>query len=198
MTQLETAKEILEGGGVIIFPTETVFGIGCLLSFPESVERLYKIKKRDLAKPTLVLVKNFQEASKLVFFNKAALTLAKYFWPGPLTISLPAVKNVPERILGPGNTLAIRVPSHPWLLSLLSYLDQPILAPSANFQNKPPAKKSSEIDKTFSKLVDYVVNIEPGGEAPSTVISFENQKDYKLIREGKITKKIIDQVLSKG
>lgn len=196
MSNLTEAKAVLEKGGIVIFPTETVLGIGCLLSFPSSIERLYKIKKRDDTKPTLVLVKNLQEAEKLVKFNKTAQVLAKHFWPGPLTISLPTAKNVPERLLGPGNSLAIRVPSHPWLSLLLNELEQPLLAPSANFQNMPPAKKLSEIDKELAKLVDYEVDIEPGGAEPSTIISLVGVHDYKIIRQGSIKKEMIDQVLS--
>lgn len=196
MSQLDRAKEVLEKGGIMIFPTETVLGIGCLLNFPKSIERLYKFKKRDDKKPTLVLVKNLKEAQKLVEFNKTAQVLANHFWPGPLTIALPGAKNVPERLLGPGNSLAIRVPSHPWLSSLLNDLDQPLLAPSANFQGMQPAKKLSEIDKELVKLVDYEVDIEPGGDEPSTIVSIVNDQGYEIVRTGPIRKEMIDQVLS--
>lgn len=196
MSQLNKAIAILEKGGIVIFPTETVLGIGCLLNFPESIERLYKIKKRDRTKPTLVLVKSLADAQKLVKFSKTAEALAKHFWPGPLTISQPNAKNVPEQLLGPSRSLAIRIPSHTWLLSLLKILGQPLLAPSANFQNKPPAKKLAEIDKELAKLVDYEIDIEPGGNEPSTVVFVDNGGDYKIIREGPISKKAIEQVIS--
>lgn len=196
MNQLVKAKEVLEKGGVVIFPTETVYGIGCLLNFPKSIERLYQIKKRDLTKPTSVLVGGLEEAEKLVTFNKPAVALANKFWPGPLTMCLPALENVPKEVQGVDKTLSVRVPGNKWLLELLNYLAQPLLAPSANFQGDAPPKNFSEIDKELIKLVDYVVDIEPDGSEPSTVVSFLNEKEYKLVREGTIKKITLDQVLS--
>lgn len=197
MQQLTSAKTILQAGGIIIFPTDTVFGIGCLVNFPISIEKLYKIKKRDVAKPTLVLASSVEKLEKLVVFNAKAKQLADVFWPGPLTICLPSRKSVPKSILGPQNTLAVRVPAHKWLLHLLKQVESPLLAPSANFQGSKPAKFLAEIDKELIKLVDYVVAIEPGGLRPSTIISFESNKNYKLVRAGPISKEIIDQVSSK-
>jgi L-threonylcarbamoyladenylate synthase len=196
MNTLETAKKALENGGIVIFPTETVYGIGCLLKFPKSIEKLYKIKKRDVSKPTSVLVKDLAAAEKLVIFNQTAYKLAAKFWPGPLTICLPAIENVPKSILGTDNTLSVRVPSNQWLLELLTSLNEPLLAPSANFQGSLPPKKRGEIDKELIKLVDYVVDIEPDSLEPSTVVSLSNEREYKLIREGSIKKASLDQVLS--
>lgn len=196
MDQLAKAKSILLDGGIIIYPTETVYGIGCLLNFPKSIERLYKIKKRDLTKPAAVLVKNKESAKKFVNFNPTAERLADKFWPGPLTICLTTNKNVPRRILGADKTLGIRVPALEWLGKLLNSLEQPLLTPSANLQGEKAPVKSSEIDKRLIKLVDYVVDIEPGKQNPSTVISFGSQKSYKLIREGSISSDSLEQVLS--
>ncbi len=196
MNNTEKAIQSLESGGIVIFPTETVFGIGCLLKFPESIKKLYKIKQRDSSKPTLLLVKDLEASKKLVLFNKLAVRLADSFWPGPLTICLPAAKPVPEEVLGPDNTLALRVPDNDWLLSLLKAVDEPILGPSANLQGENPASKSDQIDKELVKLVDYVVDVEPGGSMPSTIVSFVNDKDYKILREGPITTEQIKQVLA--
>ena len=197
MQQLTSAKIILQEGGIIIFPTDTVFGIGCLVNFPKSIEKLYQIKKRDGAKPTLVLASSVEKLEKLAVFNARAKQLADAFWPGPLTICLQSRKSVPKSILGPQNTLAVRVPAHKWLLNLLKQVGAPLLAPSANFQGGKPAKFLAEIDKELIKLVDYVVDIEPEGLRPSTIISFENNKNYKLVRAGPISKEEIDQVFSK-
>lgn len=196
MKQLIKAKEILLSGGIVIYPTETVYGIGCLLSKPNAIKKLYKIKGRQQNQPTSVLVNNFETAESLVSFNKTAQRLANKFWPGSLTICLPALKSTPKGVLGGGSNLGVRVPANKWLLELLNDIKQPLLAPSANFRGQLPPKKFVEIDKELIKLVDYVVDNEPGGDQPSTVISFENSKEYKLIREGSIKRQQLDQVLS--
>lgn len=195
MDELIKAKSILLDGGILIYPTETVYGIGCLINFPNSIAKLYQIKNRDRAKPTAVLVKSKDFAKKFIDFNPTAERLADAFWPGPLTICLPPSKNVPKEILGADKTLGVRVPALKWLSRLLNSLDQPLLAPSANLQGSKPPSKRGEIDKNLAKLVDYVVNIEPGGQRPSTVVSFSDKMRYKVIREGSISTKKLSQVL---
>lgn len=193
MESLEQASKVLKQGGLIIFPTETVYGIGCLIEFPNTIEKLYKIKERD-NKPTLALFKDLNQVEEFVTLNKLSGILAKSFWPGPLTICLKPKIKVPEQILGSDGTLGVRVPGFNWTLMLLAAVSSPLLAPSANFKNHEPAKKFTEIDKRLFKLVDYVVNIEPGGQEVSTIVSFA-QEPYNLVREGAIKKQSIESVL---
>lgn len=194
ISEVKKAAEILNSGGIIIFPTETVQGIGCLLAKTESINKLYKIKQRDRDKPTLVLVKDLAQAEEFVSFNKQALALVQRFWPGALTICLPAQKNVPKDILGPGNTLGVRVSSHPFIQQLQKYLSAPLLAPSANFQDQKSPSSVSQIDKRLSSLVDYVVPIDSEAEQPSTIVSF-NKGKYNVVREGDIARSEINKVL---
>lgn len=195
MAELETAQKILKNDGLIIFPTETVYGIGCLMSSTVGIERLYKIKDRD-GKPTSALFKDLNQVKQYVKMNKESLLLAKAFWPGPLTLCLPAKENVPEKLLGTGATFGVRINSNSWLRKLLNTLDAPLLAPSANFKHLKPTGKFAEIDKGLFKLVDYVVNIEPDHNKVSTVVSFAT-KPYTLVRVGAITKEAIDEILGK-
>lgn len=194
MPQVEEAAKVLNKGGIVIFPTETVYGIGCLLNHLKTIERLYKVKNRDPNKPTLVLVPDKQTAAVWVSFNKQSEALAERFWPGPLTICLPVVRAVSEQVLGPQRTLAIRVSSHTFIQKLLPLLDGPLLAPSANLQGEPAPDSYSKIDKNIISLVDYVVDIEPGGNQPSTIVSFAQGK-YNLIRAGAIDQAKIEQAL---
>ncbi len=195
MNQVTKTAEILNKNGIVIFPTETVYGIGCLLTATESISRLYEIKKRDPGKPTLALVKSVDQAQEWVEFDSRAKALADAFWPGPLTICLQVRKNVAETILGTDRTLAVRVSSHPFIQELLPKLSAPLLAPSANLQGKPPASRYSEIDKGLRVLVDYVVEIEPEAKPASTIVSLAKQK-YNLIREGSISQFEIEKILN--
>src|SRR3990167_2507850 len=194
MTQIDTAAEILNKGGRGIVPTETVCGVGGLITKTGAIKRLYSLKQRDKNRPTLALAKDLDQAREWVAFNEGAEKLAAAFWPGPLTICLPVKKSVPEALLGPGNTLGVRVSSHPFLKQLLPRLESPLLAPSANFQGKLMPKSYTEIDKQLASLVDYVVDIEPEAKIPSTIVSFAEQK-YNLVRKGPITQGAIDKVL---
>ncbi|HSX57927.1 MAG TPA: L-threonylcarbamoyladenylate synthase [Candidatus Saccharimonadales bacterium] len=188
MAEEEKAAEVLNRGGLVIFPTETVFGIGCLINNKETVARLYRLKKREESQPTLALVKNLEMAQSWVEFNGKALELVESFWPGPLTIALPCRKNVSEELLGPGNSLAVRVSSNTFIKELFELIDQPLLAPSANFKGEQAPRKLSEIDKSLASKVDYVVPVEPEGAQPSTIISFAGS-GYNIVREGSISKK---------
>lgn len=194
MTELDKVAKILNKAGIVIFPTETVFGIGCLLTKTDSIEKLYQIKQRDLNKPSLVLVKDLSQAKDWVSFNRNAEKLADYFWPGPLTISLPVKRNVSKLVLGPSDTLGVRVSSHPFLTALLPLLEAPLLAPSANLQGQKPPSAYSEIDKKLISLVDYVVDIAPEAKKPSTIVTFDQEK-YNVLREGDISSEAINKVL---
>src|SRR3989344_8500778 len=105
------AQKILKSGGVIAFPTETVFGIGALLNKPKAIRRIYKIKKRPLGKPLQVLIANYRQAFELGVFNEKNLAYAKKRWPGPLTLIVPATKKVPKIVTAGGKTVGLRMPA---------------------------------------------------------------------------------------
>lgn len=195
MDKVSEAALLLNQGQLVIFPTETVFGVGCLVTNKKAIERLYQIKGRTQNKPTLVLVDSLATARKWVNFNQPAERLAHHFWPGPLTICLPVRKEVPKQVLGPDNTLGVRVSSHWFLQQLLPKLRAPLLAPSANLQGEKPAKSLVEIDKRLVSLVDYVVDIEPEAKDPSTIVTFFESK-CKIVRNGNISQASINKVLT--
>jgi L-threonylcarbamoyladenylate synthase len=122
------AIKVLKAGGVIAFPTETVYGIGALLSRPKAIARIYKIKKRPRSKPLQVLVSSLRQARELGVFNAQALRLAKKYWPGPLTLIVPGRKE---------KTVGLRVPAHRTVLDLIRKVG-PIAATSANLSGENP------------------------------------------------------------
>ena len=193
MDEIHKAAEIIKGGGVVIFPTDTVFGIGCRIGNQKAIERLYNIKKRDKGKPTLIMIENMKQGEKYAQFDKNSLILAKSFWPGPLTLVLKSKAAVPNTIKGIRNTLGLRQPNHKIVQKLISLVGEPILAPSANFSGQVAPSKFSEIDKNLIKLVDYVLNFECGGDKPSTIFqSLDGTSNF--IRIGAVSK---NRVLNK-
>ena len=195
MDEVQKAAKIINDGGVVIFPTDTVFGIGCRIGNQKAIERLYRIKERNEGKPTLIMIENIKQGRKYARFDKKALLLAKAFWPGPLTLVLKSKEGVPNMIKGIQNTVGIREPNHKIVQKLISLVGEPILAPSANFSGQTPPSKFSKIDKNLIKLVDYVLNFECGGDKPSTIFeSLDGTSNF--IRIGAISKNRILNKLS--
>ena len=194
MHSLAKAAHVLKDNGIVIFPTDTVFGIGCIIGSQAATEKLYKIRKRDKQTPTLILVKDYPQAKEYAQFNKTGERIVKSFWPGALTLVTKAKKSVPELIQGPNKTIGVRQPKFEPLQKVLSIVGEPILAPSANFTGERAPKKLSEIDKNLIKLVDYVLHFECGGSKPSTVVEISNSS-HLILREGQISnKKILEKL----
>ncbi|MEX0616764.1 MAG: L-threonylcarbamoyladenylate synthase [Candidatus Woykebacteria bacterium] len=197
MKEIEAASSIIRQGGIVIFPTDTVFALGCRVGNHEATKRLYAVKQRPDNQPTLILAESLEQATKYGIFEKAALALATKFWPGPLTIVVKAKNEAAKYILGPGHTLAIRVPKFNPVQEILKQVGDPILAPSANFRGKQATAKLGEIDKNLTKLVDYVLEMECGGKKPSTIVDVSG-KTHRILREGSVSKKEISNLLTKG
>lgn len=146
-SRIEKAAEIINSGGVVAFPTETVFGIGASINFPAAIRRIYKLKKRPKNKPLQILVPSLEAAKKLGKFNPKALELAKKNWPGPLTFVV-FKKNRSLKI-------GLRVPAHKTTLALLQKTG-PLAATSANLAGKKPALTVREV-KNSLPTIDYIL-----------------------------------------
>jgi L-threonylcarbamoyladenylate synthase len=151
----KTAIRKLKAGGVVAFPTETVYGIGALISKPKAIARIYKIKKRPRSKPLQVLVSSLRQAKELGIFNAEALRLAKKDWPGPLTLVVKKTKKVPAMV-SPGKTVGLRVPAHRTVLDLIRKVG-PIVATSANISGEKSFLNSKEVTAGLKGL-NYVLS----------------------------------------
>ncbi len=188
-SEFSDIKHILEEGGILAYPTETVYGLGCDPFRKEAVGRIFKLKGRKSGEPPLLLIPNREWLYSLVTdVSSQVLALIDSFWPGPLTIALPAKESVPKWLRHRDNTVALRISSHRWVEAFLSFYRQPIVSTSANLRGLPPARAISDVKKYFPKGIDYCVD---GGLLPrsegSTIISFDGS--FKLIREGVIARK---------
>lgn len=182
---LREAIEILNNGGVIIFPTDTAYGIGCRMDNEDAVRRLFEIRKRSQTKSVPVLVNSIEMAQyyTLPISQEVEEKLIKPHWPGGLTIVLPSrVEKVPPLVRGGGNTIGIRMPNHKVPLELIKGTGVPILAPSANFSGGETPFSFSSIDQSLVGLVDYVIEGETGTK-PSTVVDC-SVMPWKVLRLG--------------
>jgi L-threonylcarbamoyladenylate synthase len=146
INQLKKAVKTLNSGGVIAFPTETVYGIGALLRDKKAIARIFALKNRPRTKPLQVLVASLEQAKRLGKFNKQALALAKNGWPGPLTLVVKKKRTVPKIVTGGRSTVGLRVPDHKTALELIKQCG-PIVATSANEAGEKPALTAKEVKR---------------------------------------------------
>lgn len=184
---IQKAIQILKKGGIAIFPTDTIFGIGCRLDNQEALKKLFKIRNRPEEKAVLAVVDSLEMAKKYVYIpRKVQSQLIDTFWPGPLTIVLPCkTKKVPPLARGGGKTLGVRQTNHPILLELIKAVGAPLVAPSANFAGEKSPKIFSDIDPKLIALVDFALDIPSGGQQASTVVDCSHRQ-WKILREGAV------------
>lgn len=180
----------LRGGGLIAYPTETVYGLGSAVQ-PEALERLATVKERDWAAPFLLLIEGPEQMPELEW-TETAMRLAAAFWPGPLTLALRATAGqFPERVVGPGGTVAVRSSPHPAVRSILAALGEPITSTSANLSGGRPARSASGALKVVEAMGSptdlWVVD---GGtlppSPPSTIVDCTGHRP-RVLREGAIS-----------
>jgi len=176
-------------GGIVIFPTETVYGIGAVFDDEKAVDKLYTLKCRQKSKPfTWHIGKNLDAIFRNFSLKNAKILslIYKKFWPGPFTIIIP--DNLNEFV-------GLRMPDAPFILEVLTRLNKPVLASSANRASAPPPAKFNEIDKKLLSEVDLAIN---GGDCSfcfsSTIVKVE-EKNLMLIRKGPIEFKEIKSYL---
>ena len=181
---LATAADVVAKGGVICYPTDTLYGLGCDPLNVSAVQRTMKAKG-DRAKSMPVLVRGLDDAEKLAYVSERARRLANKFWPGPLTLVLQAREMLP-RILAPKGSVGLRSPNHPICLDLLGLCNGTLVGTSANRGGRPPAISAKE---AFEELGDQVDVILDGGKPPlalaSTVVDLTQPK-LVVLREGPV------------
>jgi L-threonylcarbamoyladenylate synthase len=190
--QIEEAVEVLNRGGIIIFPTDTAFGIGCRMDNENAVKKLFEIRKRPEFQAVPVLVSDTQMLNEYVedVPEKVLENLIKPYWPGALTIVLKAKSDkVPELVRGGGETIGLRMPNHPTILEIINRVKVPVLGPSANFHGGNTPYDFKDLDQELVSLVDYVIEGECFVKAASTVIDC-TQTPWKILRQGAINANI--------
>jgi L-threonylcarbamoyladenylate synthase len=183
----EKAAEVLDSGGVVIFPTDTAFGIGCRMDRRSAVDKVFSLRKRPKTQATPVLVSSVEMASGYWDDPSDMVKhLMKRYWPGALTIVAPCdISRVYEMVRGGTGTLGIRMPNHDGFLEVISAVGVPILGPSANFHGDRTPYMYDELNEELKHQVDYVM---PGictVKQPSTVVSVLAD-NLSVIREGAV------------
>ena len=192
---IASSASTLGDGGIIVFPTDTVYGIGCNPYYDESVERIFQIKDRSEDKPLPVMGYSISDIEKLVHMSPLAKSLAQYFWPGALTIVSPCKdNNISRRVMAGGDNLAVRIPGNRCTQSLLR-LCKYLIGTSANVSGRKPCTTSYEVLSSGLSGFDLVLDggaLEGGIE--STIIEVIDS-NVRILREGVIkSDKVYDTV----
>ena len=192
------AARCLQAGGLVAFPTETVYGLGADATNGEAVARLYAAKGRPSFNPLIAHVGNVAAARQLADFDAAALKLAAAFWPGPLTLVLPKRNDCPVAELATAglDTIAIRVPDHPVAQAILSAFEQPIVAPSANRSGHVSPTLAAHVLTDLEGRIDLVIDGGPTSVGvESTIVACGGEP--LLLRPGGIARTAIETTLGR-
>lgn len=188
------AVHILQTGGVVAIPTETVYGLAALARHSDAVEKVFAIKGRPRSHPLIVHVATFEMAQLWGVFHSDAQKLGKRFWPGPLTLLVPRTPLVPDWVTGGRDSVAIRIPDHPLTLKLLEELNDALVAPSANKFGKVSPTSALHVSQDLGNEIDLILD---GGVCgigvESTIVECMN--GVRVLRPGAISQQEVAAVL---
>ncbi len=183
LRHLERIAELLRQDGVIAYPTDTLFGLGCLASRKKAVDRILQIKGRDPKKPMSILCADMEMLCRYArHLDTPTFRLLKQMLPGPYTVLLPASREVP-RYLQNKRVVGLRIPDHPFCLGLTKLLGEPIITTSANLSGQPTLNTAWELEEELGHALDMVVDCgQPLGQG-STIVDLSGEEPA-LVREG--------------
>lgn len=192
---IEVASDIVKSGGLVIFPTETVYGLGCDPLNTPAVKRLIKVKG-NRNKPLPIIASTIKDVEKIAFISSKGKKLATHFWPGPLTMVFPKKSIVPTIVTFNCNSIGVRISSNKVALELITLSDGLLIGSSANRTGIVPPREINEIPIDLKESVDVILDAGPiiQGGLPSTVVDLTSDK-IKILREGPIKLKTIMEVL---
>jgi L-threonylcarbamoyladenylate synthase len=198
-TQIERGIRILRKGGLVAFPTDTVYGLGADAFNTEAVERIYRVKGRSPTQPFPLLVADISQVSMVAAtWTPLASALARRFWPGALTLLLPAASSLPSILTAGSGTVGVRLPCHPIPTALARGVGNPIIGTSANLTGKASALTAGEVRAQLGGLVDLVIG---GGRCPrgveSTVVDATSAA-ARMVRAGAISREALEAFLGQS
>jgi L-threonylcarbamoyladenylate synthase len=178
------AAAILRGGGLVAFPTETVYGLGAHALDPAAVQAIFEAKGRPADDPLIVHLAEAQHIGQIAVPDRRATQLADHFWPGPLTLVLPRRSLVPPELTAGLDTVAVRVPSHPIARELLLASGVPLAAPSANLFGRPSATRAEHVLADLDGRIDAILDGGPSTVGVESTIVDVSGAQPRLLRAG--------------
>jgi L-threonylcarbamoyladenylate synthase len=188
---IERAAAVVRRGGVICYPTDTIYGLGCLPNREDALERIFELKGRPAQKGVLVLIPGHAWVKELCSEVPAAFGELARFWPGPVTFLMPAKPDLPLLVRGDRNLVGIRYPDSPYLERLMGAIPGPLVSTSANVSGQVPMGSVRELEKLLLPKVDLLLD---GGDVedavPSSVVDLSVMPP-RLVRSGRLGEQIL-------
>jgi len=184
---VQEAAAVLRSGGVIVYPTETLYGLGADARNPEAVRRVFEIKKRPPDRAVTVILGSEDMLDEVVSsVPELARELTDVFWPGPLTLVLPARSDLPKLLLAGGTTIGVRVPGDYLCRALSKELGGPITATSANISGGPDLIDPGDIERVLGGEVDLLIDAGPARSRVPSTVALVTDRSVRVLREGRI------------
>jgi tRNA threonylcarbamoyl adenosine modification protein (Sua5/YciO/YrdC/YwlC family) len=183
--KIKRAVEIVHGGGVAAYPTDSVYALGCALEARDAIERIYRMKKMAKNQRLALICPDLSTASRYAMLSQTAFRLAQRIFPGPYTLVVPATREVPRTLTdAKRRTVGIRITSHPIAQALAVALGRPLLTTSAISQETgEPCRDADEVLEAFGSNLDLVIDSEATNAEPSTVIEVDGD-EITVLRQG--------------
>lgn len=186
MKRIEQAVDILRAGGVVAYPTDTLYGLAVDPRRDEAVRKLFEVKGRDLTAAIPLIAKDLAQAERVAVLGDAERRLAAAFWPGPLSIVAPVRPGISSLVLAGGHSVAVRVPAHPVAVSLAAAFGFCLTATSANLSGEAGTADPAAVARSLSGRIDVVLDEGPApGGPPSTIVEVRDGRPV-LVRAGAI------------
>ena len=183
--EVTKALKIVQDGGIILYPTDTIWGIGCDANNTAAIEKIYKLKQRDETKSMIILLDTENKLESYVSeVNPLAYDLIEYA-ENPLTLVMPGAKNISPALIGSDGSIGIRISKHPFCQQLIQRLRRPLVSTSANISGKPSPQYFAQIAPEIIEGVDYVVDIDQHDmeiKTPSTIMKLAPNGSFEFIR----------------
>ena len=192
-SQYKKASKILQNGGLIAFPTETVYGLGVVFYNEQSYERLINVKRRPPEKPFTLMCGSLDDIKKYAYVNELAQKLIDAFMPGQFTIILKAKENLPRWVVSKEGNVGIRISDDKFVQNLIIETGKPLLVPSANRSGESPCHTSNEVKDSLGNDLDAIIIGESVSNIPSTIVFVDDS--VHIIRLGEISESEIKNVI---
>lgn len=195
---IEEAVEVIKKGGVIVYPTDTLYGLGADATNEVAVRRVFKIKKRPETKPVPVIISDLEMAKKLAYFDKKIAKILLSIWPGPVTVLLEKKYTLPDMVTAGQRSIGLRLPDYKIAHFLVVKSGVPLVATSANISDQPASNKIKEVLKQFTKEYYKPDLVLDAGDLkfsqPSTILDLSKDKP-KILRVGPVSKKKLFEII---
>jgi len=196
---IERAGEIIREGGLVAFPTETVYGLAADVFNKQAVARVFEVKGRPANNPLPVQIASKDDLPRLVSeIPPVAKRLMEKFWPGPLTLVLQASPEMPELVTAGTGKIGIRMPDHPVALALIRAGGTPIVAPSANISGQPPPTTAQEVLEYLDGKIELILDVGPTRLKVSSTVVDITQTPPRILREGSISEAELQKSFSEN